>query len=190
MAAFSSVVRTVHIYGSMPAAALALVLAATGLLLNNAAEFGLDEGCVSNVSATLPAALLKKPDREAIVTELRRAACITAPDDAFEVDDDEIRVVFRTPGCVTDARIQRADGKVEFETESRGMVGALMDLHRGKNAGGAWKFLIDAMAVLLAASALTGTLLAFTLPARRVLAIALLIMGAAAAGGAYYLLVP
>jgi uncharacterized protein len=183
------VIRALHTYGSMLAAVAVLGFAVTGLLLNNAARLGLDQGAVTSCECTVPADLLKTPDPNAIVAALRQGRTIPGDLGAFEVEDDAVRVVFRAPGCTTDVRINRADGRATIECETRGPTGALLDLHRGKHTGTAWRVLMDVVAVLLAGSALTGIVLAFMTPNRRPLALGLLAVSAVVAVGAYFLLV-
>jgi uncharacterized protein len=189
MGRFTAILRYVHLVSSMLAAVLILLFAVTGLLLNNAKELELDQGAVATVQAAVPVALLKHPDPDALTAALGRTCPLPGALGAFEIEDDSVRLVFRAPGCVTEVRIQRADGRAEIETESRGTSGALMDLHRGKNAGPGWRALIDTTALLLGLSVVTGIALGFALPKRRLLTLLLLLASAAAAGAAYHLLV-
>jgi hypothetical protein len=171
--------------------ALLLMVAVTGLLLIHAAQFDLEEGAITQAKATVPVDLLKTPDAGALAAALRSGgAVLPGVLDAFEVEDESVRLVFRSPGCVAEARIRRENGQVELETESRGTVGKLLDLHRGKNTGASWRHLMDIMAALLAFSALTGIVLGLALPKRRVLTLVLLVVGTALSLGAYFFLVP
>jgi uncharacterized protein len=186
MAVFTPTVRTIHLVASMLAAVAILFIATTGVLLNHSKTLKLDEADPVIVQAAVPLELLEKPDADALEAFLRQGRDIPGTRDVFEADEDcPIRLVFRAPGCVTDVSIQREDGQAEIQTTSFGTVGALSDLHRGKNAGDRWRDLLDVAALLLALSALTGIALGFSLPKRRLLTLIFLLLGAAGAVGAY-----
>jgi uncharacterized protein len=191
MAAGHAFIRTVHTYGSMLAAVLVLLFAVTGLLLNHAARLGLEEDEVTCSTATVPAALVKAadPDRAGVVEALCQSCEIWGDVESFEVEPDSIRIVFSAPGRRTDAVIARTDGRAEITQSSRGTAGTLLDLHRGKHAGAGWRILMDALAVLLAISAVTGIILCFAHPRRRGPALAILAASSAVILAIYFLLI-
>jgi len=53
-------------------------------------------------------------------------------------------------------RMDRASGEAELEDTSRGWVSYLNDLHKGRNAGTAWSWFIDAFAAACLVFSVTG----------------------------------
>lgn len=77
----------------------------------------------------------------------------------FRVDDRECDVTFKGPGYSADVFIDRASGRYDL-TENRMGFGALInDLHKGRDSGDTWKWLIDISAALLAFVSLSGLVL-------------------------------
>ena len=152
-------------------AALALVgmllFAATGLTLNHAAQIEAHAKVVDR-KATLPPTLL--------------AAHAPAPGDAKRHDPlpadladwvatalqadvrgrpaewsaDELYVALPRPGGDAWVRIARASGEAELEDTDRGWVSSFNALHKGRNAGDAWRWFIDAFAVACLVFTITG----------------------------------
>jgi len=144
-----------------------LLFAATGLTLNHAAQIEAHPRVVDR-KATLPPALL--------------AAHAPAPGDARRHDPlpadvadwvatalqadvrgrpaewsaDELYVALPRPGGDAWVRIVRASGEAELEDTDRGWISYLNDLHKGRNAGGAWRWFIDAFAVACLVFTITG----------------------------------
>ena len=81
---------------------------------------------------------------------------------AAEWSSDEIYVAMPRPGGDAWLRIDRASGDAEFEDTRRGWVSYLNDLHKGRNAGTAWSWFIDAFAVACLIFTLTGLAIAAT----------------------------
>ena len=67
--------------------------------------------------------------------------------------------------------------------ESRGLMGLLGDLHKGSQTGRPWRWVLDAVSILLALGALSGLVLWMSLPRRRVAGIVALLAGIGAAVG-------
>ncbi|WP_031298234.1 PepSY-associated TM helix domain-containing protein [Sphingobium lactosutens] len=145
-----------------------LLFAFTGITLNHAADV---EGASTTVeqSGTLPAPLLaqiaaddapdaKKPLPKAIRRWLDDQFGQTSAQ-AAEWSADEIYLALPRPGGDGWIAIDRHSGKVTGESTSRGWISYLNDLHKGRNAGAAWKYFIDVFAVACFLFALTGLLL-------------------------------
>jgi len=108
----------------------------------------------------------------------------------FETNDDNYHVVFKGPGRVCEATIARQDGKTDVEIKTFGLAGRINDLHRGRDAGEAWRWVIDASALLIVLASVTGLILWLALPKRRRLGIAWLVVGVGASVGFYWTMVP
>ena len=75
-------------------------------------------------------------------------------------------------------------------TRKADAVTILNDLHRGKNAGAAWKWLIDISAVIFLVLSLVGYILFFSLRHRLVQTMALTVVSLGALVGIFVLFVP
>jgi hypothetical protein len=155
-----------HIYVSMSGFTLVLLFAVSGLTLNHQ-DFGFGNPKVTTTSIALPMALLTTPDRTAIGNQLKGAIGIRSEITDYHEDPDQIQVIFAVPGKRTLVTISRADGRSEVESETRGMLGTIDDLHKGFDSGRAWYWIIDITAVLLTISSLTGMITLLALRARR-----------------------
>ena len=110
--------------------------------------------------------------------------------DSFDARDDQLDLVFKSPGRRTEASITRADGHTEISIETHGFAGRFVELHRGTDAGPAWRLVIDATAVLLLLSSITGLVLWLLVPKWRPLGLASLAVSAVICGIIYFALVP
>lgn len=182
--------RTLHIYISMLGLIVVTFFAATGFILNHEEWFGYAEPHTTTHSGTIPPALLTAPDKLAIVEILRKDLGATGAMDSFEVDDDELSVIFKSPGRRTQATITRSGGEAEVAIETHGFIGRLVELHRGVDAGPAWRLVIDATAILLVIIGLTGLFLWFSVPKWRKLGLIAAGVCVVVCAGIYFTLVP
>lgn len=156
----------IHIYVSMTGFTLVLLFAITGLTLNHQ-DFGLSNPEISRKTILLPAALLENPEQASVSRHLQDTLGIRTKVTDYRDDDAEIQVIFAAPGKRTLVTIRRAEHSGEVETETRGLLGKLDDLHKGFDAGRAWYWMIDVTAILLTISSLTGMVTLFSLRTRR-----------------------
>jgi len=182
--------RTIHIYLTMAALALMLFFAVTGFTVNHEDWFGATTPRIRNVSGTTPMEWVKAEDKLRIVEHLRSALGVSGAMTDFETDDEKYRVVFKGPGRVCEAAIVRADGRTDVEIKTFGLMGRINDLHRGRDAGEGWRWVIDASALLIVLASATGLILWLALPKRRKLGIAWLVVGVGASVGFYWMMVP
>jgi len=77
----------------------------------------------------------------------------------FRLDDRECGVSFKGPGYSADAFIDRAAGTYELTVNRMGFGALINDLHKGRDTGDRWKWLIDISAALLVFVSLTGLIL-------------------------------
>jgi uncharacterized protein len=155
-----------HIYTSMAGFTLVLLFAVSGLTLNHQ-DFGWGDPKTSMSILDLPISLLAKPDKTAIGNQLKGALGIGSQVTDYHEDPDQIQVTFAVPGKRTVVTIHRADGKSEVESETRGFLGKIDDLHKGFDSGRLWYWIIDISAVILIISSLTGMITLLALRARR-----------------------
>jgi hypothetical protein len=182
--------RLLHIYLSMLGLLAVVFFSITGIMLNHEEWFGFAEPRVKKNEGTVPVALLAAPDKLGIVEKLRKDFGATGALDSFDVRDDELRLDFKSPGRHTEATITRADGHAEVSIETHGFAGRLTDLHKGTEAGPAWRLVIDATAILLLLSSLTGLVLWLLVPKWRPLGIVALVVCAGVCAVVYFVFVP
>jgi hypothetical protein len=157
--------RTLHIYLTMFAFLMMMFFALTGILLNH--EDLLPGETVTEQEGTLPLELLREPDRLMVVERLRADYGAVGAVSTFDTDDRGILVEMKGPGRTSEAEIDRATGKVKVTVMRRGALVMLDDLHRGKDSGTAWRWVIDISGVLLLVASLSGILMWVALPRRR-----------------------
>jgi len=101
-------------------------------------------------SAPLPPALLDWLSQQ-----------LDRPIDASAADwtRGSIELTLPRPGGEAWLRIDRGDGRIEFEDTDRGLIAQLNDLHKGRNTGPAWRLFIDVFAASCLLFAITGLLI-------------------------------
>jgi hypothetical protein len=155
-----------HIYTSMAGFTLVLLFAVSGLTLNHQ-DFGWGDPKLNMSTVDLPMSLMAKPDKMAIGNQLKGALGIRSQVTDYHEDPDQIQITFAVPGKRTVVTIHRADGKSDVESETRGILGKIDDLHKGFDSGRTWYWIIDIAAVILIVSSLTGMITLLALRARR-----------------------
>ncbi|MBK9549975.1 MAG: PepSY-associated TM helix domain-containing protein [Gemmatimonadetes bacterium] len=186
-----SATRTVHIYLTVFAMLLMVFFAATGLLLNHEEWVSASEAAPVETTGTLPMALLTHaPDTAGIIETLRTTYGALGALSTFDSDGEELRVELRGPGRRFEAVITLATGAMTITKEMRPFLIRMDDLHRGKDSGTAWSWLIDLSAILLLLGALTGITLWIALPKRRTLGLIALGLGVGVCVAVYLLIVP
>lgn len=145
-----------------------LLFAITGFTLNHAADIEAAPSTVTG-AAQLPPALLatirpddapdaKKPLPAPVADWLAQRLSLSPRGDA-EWSADEVYLALPTPGGDGWIAIDRATGAVTSEATSRGWIAYLNDLHKGRNAGTAWKWFIDIFVGACIVFSLTGLVL-------------------------------
>ena len=166
----ASLSRWLHIYLSMASFAILLFFAVTGLTLNHAERFSAQPR-IAQFKGKVEINWIKAEDaavdKLAIVEHLRQAHGVKGALSDFRLDESEAAVSFKGPGYAADAFINRETGEYELTETRSGLVAALNDLHKGRDAGREWSWLIDASAVLMTLVSLTGLVLIWFVKRRR-----------------------
>ena len=157
--------RTVHLYLSMFGFFIILFFAVTGFTLNRIDWFAQEMENRRTLEGDFPAELLATGDKLAIVEYIRATYPVRGAVTSIQGDpeDYEYMVVFKRPGALSEASIDRETHKITVIIESYGAVAVLNDLHLGRDAGAGWKLAIDFTALLMALLSLTGLVLIFTM---------------------------
>jgi len=178
-----------HIYVSMAGFVLTLLFAITGLTLNHQ-DFGAAEPLVTTSSIEVPAYLTARGGAQVLGPWLKGDLGLTTPLSDYREDDQQIQATFAAPGRRTVVTIDRTERTAQVETETRGLLGKLDDLHKGFDTGPVWYWIIDATAVLLTVSALTGMMTLVGLRQRRAAGFVMGGLGLATLMAIYFVFVP
>ena len=144
-----------------------MLFAITGLTLNHAASISASPNTVQKSGLLAPGLrpLLAHPEANdaplppRVAEAVERAVDLDPAGRPGEWSDGEVYVAMPRPGGDAWVSIDRASGAITSERTDRGWVSYLNDLHKGRNAGSAWFWFIDAFAVACIVFTLTGLLL-------------------------------
>ncbi|WP_081590410.1 PepSY-associated TM helix domain-containing protein [Blastomonas sp. AAP53] len=144
------------------------VFSVTGITLNHAATISAKPQIVTT-TAVLPASVAgllariepadNTPLPDAVRAEVEALVGVDTGAVAAEWSEDEVYVAVPGPGSDAWVSIDRATGAIEAEKTDRGWVSFFNDLHKGRNTGAAWFWLIDVLAVACIIFTFTGLLL-------------------------------
>ncbi|MDX2031587.1 MAG: PepSY-associated TM helix domain-containing protein [Blastocatellia bacterium] len=190
----ASLMRWLHIYLSMVSFAILFFFAITGLTLNHPDWFA-NRARTTQLKGTLapnPAkpGPVETVDQPALVASLRRAHGLQGTPGEIRVDETQCSVAFKGPGYSADAFVDRETGEYELTETRLGLVAVLNDLHKGRDSGRLWSWIIDLSAGLMTVVSLTGLVLLWFVKRRRVSGFLLAVAGGLLALAIYFLWVP
>ena len=125
-----------------------------------------------------------------IVEYLRKANGVKAALADFRIEDAQCQISFKGPGYSADAFIDRTNGTYELTETRQGLVAVLNDLHKGRDSGTAWAWIIDVSAGLMTLVSITGLVLIFFLQKRRASGLLAVAIGAVLCWVVYVVWVP
>ncbi|MCH7379212.1 MULTISPECIES: PepSY-associated TM helix domain-containing protein [Acinetobacter] len=162
--------RYVHGWLSAFAFIVLIFFAATGLLLNNPDWFK-SPNDEQIVKLTLPAAFVSAIQKQenptpAILDFVRDKQPLIGRYKSSEVMDGEVMIRLESPAGSTDLWVLMDEGQVEITQKPASTVSLLNDLHRGKNVGATWHWLIDISAIIIILLSLAGYILFLTIKTR------------------------
>ena len=171
-----------------------LFFAVTGITLNHADWFD-GQAVETKRPGILPAAWVSTPDtarlkKLEVVELLRSKYGAKGAVSEFQIEDDQCSVSFKGPGYSANAFINRQDGTFQLTEQRLGLVAVLNDLHKGRDSGKGWSWVIDVSAGFLTIVSLSGLVMLFFLKNKRVRGILVAVAGGVVCGGLYWLLVP
>ncbi|GGL87072.1 peptidase [Deinococcus aerolatus] len=172
-------VRWLHTYTSMISLLVVLFFALTGITLNHPDwAFGGSE-VRREVMGTLPKGWISagKVDWLTVAEELRAQHGLRGRAGETRIDGTEASISFLGPGYSADTYIDTATGNYHTTVLAQGGVAVLNDLHKGRDTGRAWKWLIDVSGGILTLVAVTG--IGILLYLKKTRAQALMVMGVA-----------
>lgn len=137
---------------------VALFFAATGITLNHPEWIFGTTSSEKSFSGTMPKNWLQSGKVDWLVTaeNLRAKHGLKGSVSDHREEGDEASISFRAPAYAADAFIQIKDGTYSLKVVAQGPVAVLNDLHRGRDSGKAWAWLIDLSGGFLLLVAFTG----------------------------------
>jgi hypothetical protein len=186
--------RWLHNYLSMFCFLVVLFFAVTGITLNHAEWFdGKQEE--KKITGSIPAAWVNSPDTNQvkkleIVELLRKNYHIQGYVSDFLIEEDQCSLSFKGPGYSADAFIKRQNGTFQLTELRLGLIAILNDLHKGRDSGKGWSWLIDVSAAFLTLVSLSGLVMLFFLKKKRLTGLLLAIIGGAICCFVYSVCVP
>lgn len=176
----AAVFRWVHIYISMLGFATLMFFAFTGITLNHPTWFGAAEQSITDVTGRIPEAFstvaqdvtdglqTELTDKLGIAEWLRGRHQLRGYVAEFAVDEFEYMVVFKGPGYAADVFIDRDTGEYSLTETSTGAMAVMNDLHKGRDSGTQWSWVIDVSAIVTMLMSLSGFGLLFYIRRRRI----------------------
>jgi uncharacterized protein len=175
--------RWLHVYISTGTLLLVLFFSLTGITLNHP-DWMLGSRDVSEtLEGTLPSSW-KTGDTVnwlEVAEYLRNELGVHGEVSDYRNDDSEAQISFNAPGYSADAFIEMDTGTYSLSTDSQGWVAVLNDLHRGRDTGTAWRWVIDLSAVFLVLVSVTGIALLLFLKKIRLTGLVTVVVGSALA---------
>lgn len=165
--------RWLHIYLSMVSFAIVLFFSVTGLTLNHPTWFGGDKQVETKYKGKLNVKWVNNPDttkisKLEIVEFLRKTHNAKGFVSEIRIDDAEVSVSLKGPAYSCDAFIDRENGSYEVSEIRMGLVAVMNDLHKGRDSGSGWSWVIDVSAVFLILVSLSGLILLCFIKKKRV----------------------
>lgn len=186
-----------HWHGYLSAFAfLALIFfSATGILLNHPEWLGEEEADPVAVTAQLPPAALKAalasadPGAALGLLAAERMKLMGAYSSA-DIGGGEAFLRFESVKGSSDVSVDLKSGAARGRVRAADMLTVLDDLHRGKNVGATWRWVIDLAGVIVLLLSLVGYVLFFTLRFRLRVGLALTAISLAAMVAIFVFFVP
>ena len=186
--------RWLHIYLSMVSFAVLLFFAVTGLTLNHPDWFA-DQQSIQEEKGKVNVAWVAVTDTSKvpkldIVEFFRNKYGVKGAVSEFRIDDREYSVSFKGPGYSADVFIEREDASFTLSVIRSGFVAVMNDLHKGRDSGSKWAWLIDVSAVLMILVSLSGIVLICFLKKKRFTGLMMVAIGALLCYLIYRIFVP
>ena len=187
---FAAAIRWLHIYVSLLGFTALLFFSVTGITLNHPTWFGAGLQHVTELKGTVDPSWVKpQPQPETastaeggdatesdpaagvakleVVEHLRKEHGLKGGVSEFRVDDIECMILFKGPGYAADVFLDRESGKYTVTQTVMGAMAVMNDLHKGRDSGQVWSWVIDITAALMVFVSITGFVLIFYLRRKR-----------------------
>jgi hypothetical protein len=152
--------RLLHVYVSMALLTLMVFFAVTGITLNHPEWFANKQAEIKELVVELPEQLLDESQQGQLLVYLHQKPWFSGKRLTVERDEYELFISDKGPGVHFSITVDLETGEAFVEQTNYGMWAKLNDLHKGRNSGGLWSFIIDLSAFLMIVFSITGLLLA------------------------------
>lgn len=181
--------RWLHIYVSLLGFTSLVFFSVTGITLNHPEWFGTSAERVVEHEGNLSLSWLgsssqttasETPETDSasadissgvakleIVEHFRKTHRIRGAVSEFRIDDAECLILFKGPGYSADATINRETGRYTITETAMGVIAIINDLHKGRDSGPVWFWIIDITAALMVFVSVTGIILILYLKKKR-----------------------
>jgi hypothetical protein len=193
--AFYRLCRMLHAYLSAFAFLALMFFAVTGITLNHPEWFPTSGGDIPPATVRLPpesirAALAAKDPPRALAQAVEENAKVAGAYHSGDLIDQDALLRWEGVRGSTEAEVDLSTGDARITGERAPTFTLLGDLHKGKNSGAPWKWVIDIAAAVIAALSIVGYVLFFSLRFRLRTSLILTAASLVVLVGAYALLVP
>ena len=183
--------RWLHIYLSMLSFAALMFFAFTGITLNHPTWFGAAEQSMRDEAGQLSTEMLGPDvDRLLVAEQLRNSHHLRGQVTEFVIDEFECMLVYKGPGYSADVFVDRESGSYTLTEISSGPMAIMNDLHKGRDSGKQWAWVIDLSAGVMMLMSVAGFGLLFYLKKRRVSGVLTAVIGTIAFIVAWAIWVP
>lgn len=141
----------------------------------------------SGTNTTAPSVTV---DKLTIVEYFRSTHRIRGAVKEFSIEDYEIVVAFAGPGYLADALIEPKDRSYTLSETSFGVMALMNDLHKGRDSGPVWSWVIDLTAIIMLIVSISGLYMLFKLRNRKTSGVVTCLIGTAVLLGVYLIWVP
>lgn len=150
--------RWLHVYTSMISLIIVLFFGITGLTLNHPSWTLGDDTERTTSTGQLPADFVAAGTVDFLTVSefIRSEHGVSGEVTAHELTGNEGTISYRAPGYAADLFFEVDSATYRLVVEQQGFVGVMNDLHKGRDAPGSWKWVIDISAGLLVLVSVTG----------------------------------
>lgn len=184
-----------HTYLSAFAFLALIFFAGTGLLLNHPEWFGSGRGETRDSIISLPMEAIAQAQQQqqpeqVLAALVRNKIKLHGELKQTDIAEPEMLLHFEGVGGSSDVSIDLTTGRTEISNTEAQFSRVIQDLHRGKNSGAAWKWLIDIAAIVILALSIFGFILFFSVRFRLAINIRLLLLSLGLMVGLFLFFVP
>lgn len=160
--------RLIHVYASMVCFLVVLFFAVTGVTLNHP-TWSIGGESTRRTTGTLPSDWKHGSTIDWLRVDeyLRAEHSLRGTVNGHNENIVQASIEWKGPGYVADAFINVKTGTYNLSVESAGLLAMMNDLHKGRDTGARWKWLIDVAGVFLAVVSMSGIILQLVLRKRR-----------------------
>ncbi|WP_449360348.1 PepSY-associated TM helix domain-containing protein [Alishewanella longhuensis] len=184
-AAIGRFMRALHTYSAMWVLILLVFFSITGITLNHptwqsklGAQQSLTVLALPDAFQAWPAAAEQADYAAELASWLQQQGVKAVSwQPRFEDDEQTLELSFKRPAGYAVALVDFSSAEIELEQQFSGYLALANDLHKGRDAGLLWKWLIDITAIACLLFAITGFYLLLKMPSKKSVGNALAVIG-------------